>query len=62
MMEQPIEASFEILEDRGTQNTLECPRCGCVFDVDAKTEANLVWSWKQMALIAVCPLCDTHQE
>ncbi len=60
-MKKPIEANFDVLEDRGTQNTLECPRCTCVFEVDAITEENLIWSCKQMAIIAVCPLCGTQQ-
>lgn len=60
--EQPVEANFIIVDDRGAQNTLECPRCGCEFDVDAMDEENLIWSWKQMAFIAVCPLCGTQQE
>lgn len=58
---EAIEANFIIIEDRGTQNTLECPRCGCIFDIDAMDEENLEWSWEQMAFRAVCPLCGTKQ-
>jgi hypothetical protein len=57
-----IEAEFIILDDRGAQNTLECPRCGNEFDIDAMTELNLVWNWKQMAFVAKCPLCGTQQQ
>ncbi len=60
--EQIIEANFIILDDRGSQNTLECPRCGNVFDIDAMTELNLVWNWRQMAFVAKCTLCGTQQE
>ena len=37
------EVDFEIVDDRGTQATLECPACGFVFDVDAHTDLNLEW-------------------
>ena len=59
-----IEANFTVLENLGTVNYLECPRCGCEFHIDAldDTEENLVWNWKQMAFVAVCPLCGTQQE
>lgn len=61
----PIEANFIVLDNLGTINYLECPRCGCEFHIDAlddDTEDNMLWSWKQMAFIAVCPLCGTQQE
>ena len=60
----PIEANFTILEDMGTVNYLECPRCGCEFHIDAmdESEENMIWSWKQMAFVALCPLCGTQQE
>ena len=59
--EKPIEAEFKLLEDRGIENTLECPRCGCVFDVNALTHENLIWAKTKMADIAKCPLCGTQQ-
>lgn len=61
-MKEPIEAKFIVLENYGTVNYLECPRCGCEFCVDAHDEENLIWSWRQMAFIAVCPLCGTQEE
>ncbi len=62
MNDQPIEANFIVTENRGKQNSLECPRCGCEFDIDIDTEENLVWSWRKMAWLAECPLCGTQQE
>lgn len=59
--EKPIEAEFKILEDRKTENTLECPRCGYEFDIDAMTCENLVWVKAKMAYVAQCPLCATQQ-
>lgn len=60
--EEKIEANFNVLDDRGHENDLECPRCGYEFKVDAHTNENLEWDRKKKAFVAKCPLCGTEQE
>lgn len=61
MDEKIIEAEFIIIENRGTKNTLECPRCGCTFDIDAHKETNMVFCPNKVSWLAQCPLCNTRQ-
>jgi C4-type Zn-finger protein len=54
--------NFTILENLGTKNTLECPECRQVFDIDAMTDLNLVWDRQLVMYVAKCPKCGVEQE
>jgi uncharacterized Zn finger protein len=56
------EVEFEMIEDRGTQATIECPACGFIFDIDAHTNLNLEWNRPKKAMICVCPICQRRQK
>jgi len=53
--------NFVMVEDRGAQNTLACPACGTIFDVDAHTQENLIWSKEYKGVVAQCPDCKATQ-
>jgi hypothetical protein len=57
--ERRIEATFTLLEERGPEAILECPRCGYEFEVNAYTGENLVIDCLRGRQLAVCPLCGT---
>ncbi len=53
---------FVIVESHGAEETLACPKCGCVFDVDAHTEENLIFDRAYKGLVAKCPDCGVLQK
>jgi uncharacterized Zn finger protein len=53
---------FVIIDSNGPHETLACPNCGNIFDVDAHTEENLVWDKEYMGLLAKCPDCGRLQK
>lgn len=53
--------NFVMVEDRGAQNTLACLACGTIFDVDAHTQENLIWSKEYKGVVAQCPDCKATQ-
>jgi len=57
-----IEAIFYVLKEDGPAAMLECPRCGCEFEVNAYSGENLIIDLKQMRQLAVCPLCATVEK
>lgn len=59
MQGKPV--NFVMVEDRGAQNTLACPACGKIFDIDAHTQENLVWSKEYKGVVAQCPDCKATQ-
>jgi hypothetical protein len=46
----------------GSHETLACPKCGCIFDVDAHTQENLVDDKAYKGLVAKCPDCKVLQK
>ena len=48
---------FKILEDNGTDQKLECPDCKTIFNIDIKTNENLIWDKKSLAFLSQCPNC-----
>jgi uncharacterized C2H2 Zn-finger protein len=52
---------FVIVETNGAHETLACPKCGAIFDVDAHTEENLVFDKTYIGYIAKCPDCGVLQ-
>jgi hypothetical protein len=57
-----IEATFLVLEEDGPAAKLECPRCGCEFEVNAYSGENLIIDPQQKCQLAVCPLCGTVEK
>lgn len=55
------QVNFVVVEDRGAENTLACPACGKIFDVNARSQENLIWCDRYMGLVAKCPDCHVTQ-
>ena len=53
---------FVTIESLGAQETLACPKCGCVFDIDAHSELNLVHDRAYKGMVAKCPDCGVLQK
>lgn len=53
---------FVTIESLGSHETLACPKCGCIFDVDAYTQENLVEDRAYKGLVAKCPDCQVLQK
>lgn len=53
---------FVTVESRGAYETLACPKCGCVFDVDAYSKENLVDDLAYKGMVAKCPDCGVLQK
>lgn len=53
---------FVTIESLGSHETLACPDCGAVFDVDAYTQENLVEDRAYKGLVAKCPDCGVLQK
>ena len=53
---------FVIIESKGIHETLACPKCGKIFDIDAHTEENLIWDRAYKGLVAKCPDCGVLQK
>ena len=53
---------FVTIESDGPHETLACPKCGSIFDVDAHTEENLVFDKAYKGLVAQCPDCKSLQK
>jgi len=52
---------FVIFDTQGSHETLACPQCGCLFEIDAYTQENMVFDKTYMGLIAKCPDCGVLQ-
>ena len=52
---------FVIIESLGSHETLACPKCGCVFDIDAYSQENMVFDKEYQGLLAKCPDCKVIQ-
>jgi hypothetical protein len=50
------------LDERGPEATLECPRCGYEFDVNAYTGESLIIDQQTKTQRALCPLCDSVEK
>jgi len=61
--QQPTRVDFVIVDDsRGHINSLVCPnKCGCMFDIDAYTNENLVFDAAWKGWVAKCPDCGAIQ-
>lgn len=53
---------FVTIESLGSHETLACPKCGCIFDIDAHTQENLVEDKAYKGLVAKCPDCGVLQK
>lgn len=53
---------FVTIESRGAEETLACPKCGRVFEVDAHTQENLIFDQSYVGLVAKCPDCGVLQK
>jgi uncharacterized C2H2 Zn-finger protein len=53
---------FVTIESLGAHETLACPKCGCIFDIDAHEELNLVHDKVYKGLVAKCPDCGVLQK
>lgn len=63
-MTDQIRVDFVIVDDSlGHINTLACPNnCGCIFDINAHTNENLVFDPKWKGVVAKCPDCGALQK
>jgi hypothetical protein len=52
---------FVIIESLGSHETLACPKCGCVFDIDAYSQENMIFDKEYQGLLAKCPDCKALQ-
>jgi uncharacterized C2H2 Zn-finger protein len=57
-----MRVDFVIIDTDGTHETLACPNCGCVFDIDAHSEENLVFDKIYKGYVAKCPDCKSMQK
>ena len=53
---------FVTIESMGAEEVLACPECGCVFDVDAHSQENLIFDKAYKGLVAKCPDCGVLQK
>jgi uncharacterized C2H2 Zn-finger protein len=53
---------FVIIETDGFHETLACPKCGNIFEIDVHTELNLVFDKEYMGLVSKCPDCGALQK
>lgn len=52
---------FVIIETLGHYETLACPKCGNIFDINVYTQENLVFDKEYMGLVAKCSECGILQ-
>lgn len=53
---------FVIVDDsQGYVNTLACPKCGNIFDINAHTNENLAFDREFKGMVARCPDCGVVQ-
>lgn len=52
---------FIVVESRGSHETLACPKCGCMFDIDAYLQENMIWDKEYVGLVSKCPDCGVIQ-
>lgn len=53
---------FVIFESKGSHETLACPKCGCLFEIDAYSQENMIFDKSYQGLIAKCPDCGVLQK
>ena len=53
---------FVIIDTEGHHETLACPNCGNIFDVDAHTDENLIFDKDYKGFVAKCPDCGILQK
>ena len=57
-----MEKTDFVIFEKGSHETLACPKYGCLFDIDAYTQENMVFDKVYMGLLAKCPDCGALQK
>lgn len=53
---------FIILKEDGHKETLKCPECDTIFDIDAISWLNMTWDKETKWQVSVCPGCGVTQQ
>ena len=56
-----MRVEFVIVDTCGAQETLACPICGSIFDIDAHSNKNLIFDREYKGVVAKCPDCGAVQ-
>lgn len=53
---------FVLIDTTGTHETLACPNCGSIFEIDIHEKLNLVYDKAYQGYLAKCPDCSAIQK